>query len=368
MTKIHGTVFAAVLVIIGLGATGCKDGTALENASQNGDADTPGGTGDAGGTPGNGAPKPPSETPLMPMPGTMPTPPPGVMDGTMPTDRLFPAAEEQFPVFAQALAGEGLPGFIHGIVGDRQIYVFTFRNPNTFFDFADFVLVPVTDQVAAKLAGVKRHDFVAIKGSFINHDAPQAHIFVTDVEEVVPYEAEGVTPPAAERPQGVPDALRARSEVVAKVHALDPNGGVLVVEVNDQVVPVFSQEPRYTEGLYRMDVVRLFYAVAQNPGRPTHLWLDPGRERPIEVINAIVDQHQQPLVLEGTLVKFPKSPQISLDVYAVQVELPPQGETDNGQDLDAPSCVLTPLSISTSTTRRYLQPSGKNWRRFGMPT
>ena len=65
------------------------------------------------------------------------------------------------------LSDQGLTGWIHGVVASRRMVVFTYRQPGSFFAAADFPLLPVDDDVATKLFGLKRHDRVRIKGEIL---------------------------------------------------------------------------------------------------------------------------------------------------------------------------------------------------------
>ena len=111
-----------------------------------------------------------------------------------------------------------------------------------------------------------------------------------------------------------------QTEFVGKVRAIGAGGKVLVVEYKDGVLPIFVEAPDYTQGLFRGDIVRLNYTIQARPERPTHLKLNLEAEQPLEVLDAMVEWHQQEKTLAGKLVKFPQSPQISLDVYAMEVE------------------------------------------------
>src|ERR1700722_14917995 len=65
------------------------------------------------------------------------------------------------------LKGDGVQGWIHAAVADQGIYVFTYRTPGHFFDYAELSLVPSTSTVAKALPTFTRHDLVKIKGIFL---------------------------------------------------------------------------------------------------------------------------------------------------------------------------------------------------------
>lgn len=211
-----------------------------------------------------------------------------------------------------------LTGWIHAAVHDRGLYVFTYRKTGDFFSFAEFPLTPASDAVTAQLAKLRRHDAVTIKGSFIEKGAPIRHILLQDIKVVTPYVPdETATPRPTET--AFPDELVGQTEAIGKVHAVDTDGRILVIEYADSVVPVFVSVPALTAGLYRNDKIRLAFQFSTVPPRPTHLWLDTANSKPIEVLERLLDLHGKPYQADGMLVRFPQSPEISTDVYALEV-------------------------------------------------
>ncbi len=211
-----------------------------------------------------------------------------------------------------------LTGWIHGAVHDRGLYVFTYRKPGDFFSFAEFPLTPATADISARLLQIKRHDAVVIKGVFIENAAPIHHIRLEALTVATTYVSDEVaTPRTADI--AIPEDLAGQTDVIGKVHAVDVDGRILVIEYADAVIPVFVSVPALTAGLYRNDKVRLAFEFAIFPPRPTHMWLDTAAARPLEVMERLLDRHGKPFEAEGSLVRFPRSPQISSDVYAVQV-------------------------------------------------
>jgi len=83
---------------------------------------------------------------------------------------------------------------------------------------------------------------------------------------------------------------------------------------------MYVTETKYTQNLYRGDIVKLNYQLQSYPQRPLHLQLDTNVEQPIEVIDAIATWHDRPQTLTGSLVKFPQSPQLKFDVYALEAD------------------------------------------------
>ena len=211
-----------------------------------------------------------------------------------------------------------LPGWIHGAVHDRSLYVFTYRKPNDFFSFGEFPLIAATDDVVKRLALVRRHDAVMLKGRFKVDAAPNHHIQLEDFRVVTPYVPDEMAP--ARTPEvTIPDDLMGATELIGKVHAVDTDGRVFVIEYRDAVIPVFVRVPDLTAGLYRNDKIHIVFEFAIIPPRPTHLWLDVAAAKPLEVMERLVDLNGKPFTAVGALVRFPKSPEIITDVYALQV-------------------------------------------------
>jgi len=219
-----------------------------------------------------------------------------------------------------ALASEGVVGWMHGAVAERGLFVFTLRHPQDFFIYDDFPVVPGSAEVGAVLAGLQRHDQVRVFGKLETRGA-QRHLFVERVELVKAF-APSQTAPRYRHDATVPAALRERTELVGRVHAVDADGAVLVVELADLVVPIFVEAPELqavTKDLWRNDKVKVRYSVAMHPGRPAHLRLDATRGPAVEVLNEIARGHGEAIELEGELTLFPKSPQLTFDIWALRI-------------------------------------------------
>ena len=93
-----------------------------------------------------------------------------------------------------------------------------------------------------------------------------------------------------------------------------------MVGYQDVVMPIYVTNTQYTQGLYRGDIVKLAYQIQLQPQRPVHLQLDTTVAQPLEVLDAIATWNGQPKTLTGKLVKFPQSPQLKFDVYAMEVD------------------------------------------------
>ncbi len=62
-------------------------------------------------------------------------------------------------------AGRPIEGDIHGAFAELDQYVFTYRERDNFFDFVEVSLIAATPEVAATLAGLRRHDRIRIQGA-----------------------------------------------------------------------------------------------------------------------------------------------------------------------------------------------------------
>ena len=245
--------------------------------------------------------------------------------------RIFASSEEQCIYHSEAYEGlemtslsrelktTGLIGRIHGAVGASKLFVMTVREPDNFFSYREFSLLPRNKQALATLSNVNRHDRVCIHGGIISNPSPQKHIVVKSVEVLESWTGLAGLP-EYQREANIPDELLDRDSFIGKVHAIGEEGKILVMEYKDGVLPVFVKSPEYTKDLYRGDIVRLSYQLKKVPKSPTHLKLNSQVEQPVEVIDAIADWNGQENTLTGHLVKFSQSPQIQFDVYAIEVD------------------------------------------------
>lgn len=220
---------------------------------------------------------------------------------------------------SQELNNTGLIGRIHGAADPSQMFVMSVREPTNFFGHREFSLISQDPQAQAILSQVNRHDLVCLQGSLIANSSPQKHIALDSIQIIEPWaQPEGFTP--YERQPNIPADLKEQTSLVGKVHAIGEGGKILVMGYKDTVIPIFVSETEYTQGLYRGDIVELTYQIQQYPQRPVHLQLDTTAPQPLKVIDAIASWNAQPQTLTGSLVKFPQSPQLKFDVYAMEVD------------------------------------------------
>jgi hypothetical protein len=215
------------------------------------------------------------------------------------------------------LKGNGITGWIHGSVADRNLYVFTYRTPGSFFDFVELSLTAEDDSdLQTKIGTFSRHDKVLVKGSFLKNPSPQKHIRVKSIELVEKYQAP-IAHDAYHYETKIPEDLLKTSRATFLVHAIAGDGAVLVLEFRDQIVPMFVKKPELTKGLFRGDLLELSYVLQKNPESPAHLNLDDTAANPLVVRHAIRSLHGKPATLEGELVLFPRSPEIMFNVFAL---------------------------------------------------
>jgi hypothetical protein len=232
------------------------------------------------------------------------------------------------------LKSTGLIGEIHGSTGESgtpensQIFVFTYRNPNDFFDNIQLPLTSEDSAILAQLKNLKRHQFYNVKGDFFTNKAPIKHINVSSLDLVKDYNSELDLLPY--KYKGDVNDLKMKTEFVGRVHAKGLEGKMMVIEYKDRIVPVFVTEPTsqaIVNTLYRGDLVRVKIRVRSDPQAPTHISLAsaqslPAGTLPIVLLESLVKTHGNPISKSGHLIKFPKSPQINTNIYALLVEDP----------------------------------------------
>lgn len=216
------------------------------------------------------------------------------------------------------LNNTGLLGEIHGSVSGEQLYVLSVREPNNFFQFRHFSLISANQKTQEILGKVKRHDQVCLKGKLIDNPSPQPHILVEsatireswsglDGRENYKYEAT------------IPAELKDKTHLVVKVHAINNQGKILVVEYKDRVIPIFVETPELSKDLYRGDLIDISYQIQPFPEKPTHLTLNLSVKNPLKIVDKLVSRQGKQETLRGKLVKFPQSPQLKFDVYGIEV-------------------------------------------------
>jgi hypothetical protein len=224
-----------------------------------------------------------------------------------------PLSQEELTKLEKDLTGDGLVGRIHGLNSSVGTYVFSWRDPEDFFHGALFTMVSRDTGLLKVMNSLSRHDKVRIKGRFIENDAPQKHIAVSSVEILQKNAREGENTNAC-----IPAEVYEKSEMTALVHASLSDGNILLIDLKDIILPVYIRDNKWTKNLYRNDLIKFKYIVRSNPKRPTHLELNVDDPEPLVVLNKLVEQHGQRRTIEGSLVRFAKSPQVKFDIYAIE--------------------------------------------------
>lgn len=237
-------------------------------------------------------------------------------------------AQEKTDVFnpveiKKKLTTEGLLAQVHGANHITNVYALTIRDPNNFFIHKEFPLVWENDSIATEFKSLKRHQTIRVFGDLIDNGAPITHLLVTKFQIEKNFTSE--VDQHEYVPSTNPDELDAKTHLIGRVHAADSNGKVLVVEYKDLVLPVFVRDEateKAAQKLFRGDKIALDYKSKSFPDRPKHLMANPTESsRPaFQVLESVESFHQTSVTRQGYLVKFPKSPQISTDTYAVLVQ------------------------------------------------
>jgi hypothetical protein len=235
------------------------------------------------------------------------------------------------------LKGDGVTGRIHGADSKSGLLVFNyFKMTESILSSVNLSVIAGNDEAQKVLDTVKRHDKVLIKGRIKNLNNPQPHIIAESVEIKQPYKPEGTVPEKAfEKQTQLPEELKGKTEATFLVHANVEKGKALVLEYKDQLVMLISKDASLTENLWRGDKVKLQFTLRQFPGQPTHLMLNTKPEegkKPVEMLDQLggVDRGnpEKPaptITQEGALVKFPKSPAINRDIWAIEQKDPDGG-------------------------------------------
>ena len=240
---------------------------------------------------------------------------------------IFLIATQVYAIDLERLAAQfenqGVTGRIHGAVADSQQFVLTHRNPLNFFDFVMLSLVAQDEETQIALRKAERHDQVLVKGHLRSTAEAQPHVFIESIQTLEEWpnsHAYG----RYRRPQGIPDEVIGKNRVKALVHHADSGKEYLIIDYKSHLFPVLTHEWTGPDFPERNDIVDIQYRMAFSPSGMIHLELgvDPN---PLQILDPINIQNDRQVAITGTLLKYPKSPQITLDVYALRVESPIDG-------------------------------------------
>jgi hypothetical protein len=221
------------------------------------------------------------------------------------------------------LKSTGVEGYVHGMASAQQLLVFTYRNPNDFFENIQLPMTTSDYFLMTDLLKLKRHQKVKVFGEFVSNGAPLKHLNISKFELLKDYVSELDSSPYSYKASA--EDVKQKTELIGRVHATDQNGKVLVIEYRDLVFPVFVSTEKDIEivnQLYRGDKIKLEYKPMVHPGAPLHLKAQAktAGQPSLEILEEILDWNAKPVTLEGYLVRFPKSPQIKFDVFALLFE------------------------------------------------
>ena len=232
----------------------------------------------------------------------------------------------------RALKGDGLTGEIHAADPTNRQFVLTFRDPKDFFNNIQLVMASRDKAVIAFFQSMNRHDRVRVKGDFFHQGdmlppSPQTHIEVKSIEMVKQYQAPMGAAEKCKKTTILPADLENITEANFLVHAVLKHGELLVLEYKDNFVfvSVPEKDTHLTKHLFRNDRIHMRFQLQNFPTRPTHLQLDSDTASgkvPLKVLDSIHDLHAKRFTQEGRLVRFPKSPQINRDIWAVEQASP----------------------------------------------
>ena len=209
---------------------------------------------------------------------------------------------------------EGLSGWVHGINPENGLQVFTLRNPNNFFDYQLMPMIPV-GQARGLFSTLNRHDKIWIKGQVIENGAPLPHLLVLEAKMLEKHQRKS----SHQKREPIKGQYPDIGNMNFKVHAVGESGKFLLLEKNNDLIPLFIQKDLpLVKTLFRNDIVNVSFEIQVRPGRPMHFILDEEDDRPIEVLEKMETGHGERIVLRGALVKFEKSPQIKFDIFALR--------------------------------------------------
>lgn len=225
------------------------------------------------------------------------------------------AGEIDYEAIGKQLEGNGLTVYIHAASHEIKLYVATWRNPKDFFNSPNLPILSGSAQVAKIFKTLNRHDKALLKGKLKKSEAPIPHIEVSSIE--VLELAKNATHHTYEAK--LPEDLKNKTEAIFKVHAIVEGGKALAVEYKDAICPLLCKDLELTKGIYRGDKILVKYQIREAPNRPVHLEVDEKAKTPLKVLKAIKELNEKEMREEGILVKYPKSPAVSIDTYAIEV-------------------------------------------------
>lgn len=220
-------------------------------------------------------------------------------------------------VLEENLGNKGIQGYMHGAIPQYSYYVL---NYGPTLNAIQFNLITFDQEIKAQLKDLKRHDKINIKGYFLENRSPVKHIVVSNLEIIESYEHRDDYNYEYKNNVLEDFSQNESKKILAKVHAVIADGKALILDYKDAIIPVFIDPQHYklTADLYRNDKVMISVKPLAKSRGPLHLTLDQDIAKPITVIDNMVNCHGKLATIEGVLTMFYKSPQISLNVFAVK--------------------------------------------------
>ncbi len=227
-------------------------------------------------------------------------------------------------MISQALKGK-IPLEVHGSQSDQYLVLATLRRPKKFFQYRFLALIPEDREVAAKLTKLKRHDRIKIVGKMANFDQDPAHVNVKSLEIVKKFDSQNSSKTRDYQYLKNLGTLKEKNKADFLIHYISSDHRSLVLEYGNQIVLMKEKTGKVFAGRSRNDYVTIPFRVRKWP--PTPLHLDFGNAETgssvgkIKVHECISKIHKRKLEITGELVRFPKSPQLKFDVFAVAEKL-----------------------------------------------
>lgn len=224
-------------------------------------------------------------------------------------------------------SADGFVGWIHGAVPSYKQYLFTYRkvepgNPMAFFQAEQFSLVGATPEIWKQFEALNRHDKVRLKGTLLDNKSPIKHLIISEITVLKAYDK------STDNEYNF-DVAKLKGvqtfRVFGQIHALvasEAYGYAIVLEKDNFMMPIAvkSKHAAVAKGLFKGDIVDVNVSVVEGKnGRPPHFQTDENFEEAITIVDPLINCHGTTRAVEGHLVKFDKSPAISLDVYAVRL-------------------------------------------------
>ena len=234
------------------------------------------------------------------------------------------------------LQTKGAKGLVHGSVPETNMYVFVYGDPIR--KSTHYSLIPANDTIKSELKKTDRNQVVTIYGDIVGKgtpETPQQHVIVKKIERGEIWEPKISDDPKVileyARESRIPDLakhLKERKEINCSVHALLHEGKVLIVNYGGHIIPVHVKDPQWTKDLWSTDKIRLRLQVRNHEQGPPHISLRDEKDiAPVKVLEGITSIQGKERNVKGSLVLFPKSPLLSVDVWGVQEKDPVSGLT-----------------------------------------